>query len=31
MPSVLPPPEEQKEVKTAIGAERAKKARTDMT
>lgn len=31
MPAVLPPPEEQKEVKTAIGAERAKKARTDMT
>ncbi|HWD96404.1 MAG TPA: hypothetical protein VG246_08305 [Acidimicrobiales bacterium] len=31
MPSVLPPPEEQKEVKTAIGAERAKNARTDMT
>jgi hypothetical protein len=31
MLSVLPPPEEQKDVKTAIGAERAKKARTDMT
>lgn len=31
MPSVLPPPEEQKEVKTAIGAERAKNARTEMT
>jgi hypothetical protein len=31
MPSVLPPPEEQKEVKTAIGAERAKKARAQMT
>lgn len=31
MPSVLPPPEEQKEVKTAIGAERAKKARAEMT
>lgn len=31
MPSVLPPPEEQKEVKTAIGAARAKSARTSMT
>ena len=30
MPSVLPPPEEQKDVKTAIGAARAKHARTDM-
>jgi len=27
MPAVLPPPEEEKEVKTAIGAARAKKAR----
>ena len=31
VPSVLPPPEEQKDVKTAIGAARAKKARADMT
>ncbi len=31
VPSVLPPPEEQKDVKTAIGAARAKKARSDMT
>ena len=31
MKAVLPPPEEQKDVKTAIGAERAKRARTDMT
>ena len=30
MPAVLPPPEEEKDVKTAIGAERAKQARTDM-
>jgi len=30
-PSVLPPPEEQKDVKTAIGAARAKQVRTDMT
>jgi hypothetical protein len=30
MPAVLPPPEEQKEVKTAIGAARAKMARSDM-
>ncbi len=30
MPAVLPPPEEEKEVKTAIGAARAKHARTDM-
>jgi rubrerythrin len=30
MPAVLPPPEEEKEVKTAIGAARAKKARKDM-
>ena len=31
LPTVLPPPEEQKEVKTAIGAARAKQARQDMT
>jgi hypothetical protein len=31
MPSVLPPPEEQKDVKTAIGAARAKQVRGDMT
>ena len=31
IPAVLPPPEEQKEVKTAIGAARAKQARSDMT
>jgi rubrerythrin len=31
MPAVLPPPEEQKDVKTAIGAARAKNAREDMT
>ena len=31
LPVVLPPPEEQKEVKTAIGAARAKQARQDMT
>jgi rubrerythrin len=30
MPAVLPPPEEEKEVKTAIGAARAKLARQDM-
>lgn len=30
MPAVLPPPEEVKEVVTAIGAARAKHARTDM-
>jgi ferritin-like metal-binding protein YciE len=30
MPAVLPPPEEEKEVKTAIGAARAKHARTSM-
>jgi rubrerythrin len=30
LPSVLPPPEERKQVKTAIGAERAKKARGEM-
>jgi rubrerythrin len=31
MPSVLPPPEERKDVKTAIGAARAKQVRSDMT
>ena len=31
LPSVLPPPEERKEVKTAIGAARAKQAREAMT
>jgi hypothetical protein len=31
LPAVLPPPEEQKEVKTAIGAARAKQSRQDMT
>ena len=30
MPAVLPPPEEEKDVKTAIGAARAKKARAGM-
>ena len=30
MPSVLPPPEEEKDVKTAIGAARAKNARANM-
>lgn len=30
MPAVLPPPEEEKHVETAIGAERAKNARDDM-
>lgn len=30
MPAVLPPPEEEKNVETAIGAERAKNARGDM-
>jgi rubrerythrin len=30
MPAVLPPPEEAKDVKTAIGAARAKKARKEM-
>lgn len=30
LPAVLPPPEEEKEVKTAIGAARAKKARKEM-
>jgi bacterioferritin (cytochrome b1) len=31
IPAVLPPPEEQKDVKTAIGAARAKQTRADMT
>ena len=31
LPAVLPPPEEQKDVKTAIGAARAKQVRGDMT
>lgn len=31
MPAVLPPPEEKKDVKTAIGAARAKNARDEMT
>jgi len=30
MPAVLPPPEEEKDVKTAIGAARAKQARSEM-
>jgi predicted pyridoxine 5'-phosphate oxidase superfamily flavin-nucleotide-binding protein len=30
MPAVLPPPEEQKDVKTAIGAARAKQERSRM-
>ncbi len=30
LPAVLPPPEEQKDVKTAIGAARAKQSRDDM-
>jgi rubrerythrin len=30
LPAVIPPPEEEKEVKTAIGAARAKKARREM-
>jgi hypothetical protein len=30
MPAVLPPPEEEKDVKTAIGAARAKQARGDI-
>ncbi|MGH8585000.1 MAG: hypothetical protein ACREWE_02025 [Gammaproteobacteria bacterium] len=30
MPAVLPPPEEEKDVKTAIGAARAQQAREDM-
>jgi hypothetical protein len=31
LPAVLPPPEERKDVKTAIGAARAKQVREDMT
>jgi len=31
LPAVLPPPEEQKDVKTAIGAARAKNAREELT
>jgi len=31
LPAVLPPPEEQKHVKTAIGASRARQQRDDMT
>jgi hypothetical protein len=30
LPAVLPPPEEEKDVKTAIGAERAKQSRREM-
>jgi hypothetical protein len=30
MQAVLPPPEEQKDVKTAIGAARAKQTRKDL-
>jgi len=30
LPAVIPPPEEEKDVKTAIGAARAKNARTNM-
>jgi hypothetical protein len=30
IPAVIPPPEEEKDVKTAIGAARAKKARAEM-
>jgi len=30
LPAVIPPPEEEKDVKTAIGAARAKQARTEM-
>jgi hypothetical protein len=30
LPAVLPPPEEEKDVKTAIGAARAKMARKEM-
>lgn len=30
LPAVIPPPEEEKDVKTAIGAARAKHARKDM-
>jgi len=31
LPAALPPPEEEKDVKTAIGAARAKAAREEMT
>ena len=31
MKAVLPPPEEQKHVQTAIGAARAKQARSELT
>jgi hypothetical protein len=31
LPAVLPPPEEEKKVKTAIGAARAKQSRDEMT
>jgi hypothetical protein len=31
LPAVVPPPEEQKNVKTAIGASRARQARDEMT
>jgi len=30
LPAVIPPPEEEKDVKTAIGAARAKQGREDM-
>jgi hypothetical protein len=30
LPAVIPPPEEKKETKTAIGADRARQQRTDM-
>ena len=30
LPAVLPPPEEEKHVKTAIGAERAKQSREEI-
>jgi hypothetical protein len=30
LPAVIPPPEEEKDVRTAIGAERAKQSRSDM-
>ena len=30
LPAVIPPPEEEKQVKTAIGAERAKQSRKEM-
>ena len=30
LPAVLPPPEEERHVKTAIGAERAKQSRENM-